>query len=350
MSPHLRNAGLDAIRVLGIAAVVAGHVFDGDLVRSALYSWHVPLFFFLSGYLWKGDTTHRRSLRSEWRSRSRSLLVPYAAWLVLISAAFLPWSLRQGGAPIDALRPLLGGVYIGLPYSAFWFVTALVAATLLLRLLDRFPTWISWAVAVIGLGAAAAAPDAVASVPLSLGVAVPTLVFLLIGRAFRRLEPTLSRPALTSAVLLVVGVGAVCLGSDPLDLKTADFGIPLVGVLVAAILSAGLTLAGTVIGRHLGRRPAELATALAVCGIGVVLAHSAVIWLAGAAIDSRAVVFVLALTLPWALMLALQRTRLAPLLLGVTQKTAKAPRHAIGGRPIPLDDSPTPSEAEGLHS
>ncbi len=51
-----RRRGLDLLRFIGIAAVVAGHVRGTSgaaslTVMVTIYSWHVPLFFVLSGYL-----------------------------------------------------------------------------------------------------------------------------------------------------------------------------------------------------------------------------------------------------------------------------------------------------------
>ncbi|WP_281270839.1 acyltransferase family protein [Frondihabitans australicus] len=327
MDTTTRNAGLDALRVVGLVAVVVGHTLTDGLTRSLLYPWHVPLFFFLSGYLDRHVPTTAqgagspRPLSAEWRTRLRTLLVPYATWLVLFAAAFVPVTAATGGSPVRAAAAVLaGGDHLGKPFSAFWFVTALAAACLLVRLLDRGPAWLPWSVAVAGLGAVAIAPGAVAAVPWSLGVAVPSLVFLLAGRLLRRAAPRLTRPMLWAAGLGTMGVAAVALGSRPLDLKQGDFGVPLAGVLVALCLCTALTLAFQTIGSRLPSWAAQTATSLALVGIGVVLTHSAVIWAAESFVDSVWLVTVLALVVPWAAALALQRTRLAPLALGVSRR------------------------------
>ena len=45
-----RDISIDVLRGIGIILVVAGHVFSGDLA-DYIYSFHMPLFFFISGYL-----------------------------------------------------------------------------------------------------------------------------------------------------------------------------------------------------------------------------------------------------------------------------------------------------------
>ena len=49
-----RQPGPDLVRIVGLAAIVIGHVYSAEHeVRLATYTWHVPVFFILSGYLWQ---------------------------------------------------------------------------------------------------------------------------------------------------------------------------------------------------------------------------------------------------------------------------------------------------------
>jgi len=72
---------LDAVKGLGIVAVVWGHVIVDPALRGWVYLWHMPLFFFLAGYVFKPATDLRRSVRE----RSLRLLVPYALFGMLLS-------------------------------------------------------------------------------------------------------------------------------------------------------------------------------------------------------------------------------------------------------------------------
>ncbi len=40
---------LDALKGIGIAAVVAGHIWAGSVFRDEVYRFHMPLFFMASG-------------------------------------------------------------------------------------------------------------------------------------------------------------------------------------------------------------------------------------------------------------------------------------------------------------
>lgn len=68
---------VDWAKVFGLYLVVLGHSLDGDdLVRQWLYSFHIPLFFIISGYLDKPVTTSL-DLKKVVSRLFRRLLIPY---------------------------------------------------------------------------------------------------------------------------------------------------------------------------------------------------------------------------------------------------------------------------------
>lgn len=281
--------------MVGLVAVVAGHVWGQDsAVRLALYSWHVPLFFFLSGWFW----TPGRSVRSEVTGKARSLLVPYAVWLVVIGSIWVAVERPHRTGPIALLAPLLGGKYIGQPFSAFWFVTALFTCVVLRRFLDRFPESVRWAIAVSGVVGATLAPELVRAVPLGMGTAFPALAFLLVGETFHRAVSAVRRPVTLGLGLLAAGAVGLAAGARPLDVKQADLGTPIVSVVVAMAICCGLVLlarsAEPVVPLML-HRPVG---ALAACGIGVVLTHAFVLWTLPSSVPDGTE-FLLALVLSW---------------------------------------------------
>lgn len=113
-----RLAWLDSAKGLGIILVVFAHIYMGEAGYNFINSFHMPLFFFLSGFLFNGNKYFAGAPLI--RSRARSLLLPYlsfslvtyAYWLVIersISGsdfspalAFVNIFLAQGG---DAYLP-----------------------------------------------------------------------------------------------------------------------------------------------------------------------------------------------------------------------------------------------------
>lgn len=319
MARSERSAGIDLIRVVGVVAVVAGHVWSTEFSHQALYPWHVPLFFFLTGWFW----TAGRPLGAEVRGRWRSLIRPYLTWFVVIGLAWFPATIGSGAAgPLDLVRPFLGGQYIGRPYSAFWFVTALAVAAVALRVLEHRPGWVRWAVVVAAVAVATVSPGVPRLPPASAGTAIAALVFVLAGVVARRWLPLVRRPALLGVAALAAGGTAVVFGSRPLDLKQADFGTPVLSLATAVVLCCGLVLVGLALDRVVRGRAAAVVSRLASVGITVVLLHAAVIWVAEPFLATP-VVFVVATVLPWTAALLLDRTRLAPWTTGRTPPRAR---------------------------
>ncbi|MFC9352216.1 acyltransferase family protein [Arthrobacter sp. NPDC057013] len=327
-----RSGAVDFLRVLGITAVVAGHVtaWAGPLTRETLYPWHVPLFFFLSGYFWSKN----RTLKSEVRNRAKSLLVPYLFWLVVIGV----WWVSQ----LDTIglstfsRLLQGGSKLTGPFAAFWFVTALFVTVVLLRAIHRFPLWLQWAISLGALAVTYADSNLVAKIPLAAGVGCTCLVFVLAGQAFKRVRSRLKRPLLTGSLLILGSICAILADwSSYFDLKNAKLGVPIVTVVVAVAICAGMVLLAETLVPMAGQRFAAGVTMLARCGFLVVLTHA---WLLIVLMQLGAapwLVFAGSLVIPWLAGVLVLRTPLSPLMLG-TPKAVK-PRLV---RPDPLSIQP----------
>ncbi len=302
-------------------AIVAGHVWDNQFTREGIYTWHVPLFFFLTGYLWAA----RRPLQTEVGKRTRTLLVPYMCWLVVISVPYIGLSVFKDSKdpwPL-VLEILWGGSNLGRPYSAFWFVTALFFAALFLRSLQRLPAWASWVIALGGLAICYANSSVASAFPLSVGIAVPAMLFVLLGSAFRAIRPRMRYPLSTGIALLGLSTVLVLFGwSAPLDMKQADFGTPIVSVVVATAISAGLLLVAERTITWTGHA-AAWTIKLAATGFMVVLTHAAVLWLLRTPPTGSWLDFGLALTVPWLAAILVSFTGLSAYLLGVAPPKAR---------------------------
>lgn len=321
-----RSGAIDSVRNLGILAVVAGHIFEGPFVGATMYSWHVPVFFFLAGYLW----TQGRSLWQETTTRARTLLLPYAVWLGLIAVPYVGALVLRGKFDASVLANLiLGGSHLGRPYSAFWFVTALFFAALAFRILEYMSVWARWSVPLCGIAAAYAFPDVVAGIPLSAGVAIPCTIFMLAGFQFKNFRPRIGRPVFTGWMLLLGSAILIFTGlSAPLDLKQANFGTPVISILVASAICCGLILiAEQAVPR--GSAVGDVAIKLAMTGFMVVLSHSLIIWLLLQVTTSNWLVFLAAVVIPWPIAMALASTPLAPPLLGIKRQLTKSVRSIV---------------------
>ncbi|GAA3877019.1 acyltransferase family protein [Leifsonia kafniensis] len=322
-----RSGAIDAVRVLGVAAVVAGHTLATPLVRPLFYSWHVPLFFFLAGYFWSAQ----RPFMVELKARTRTLVRPYASWWILIALVFVPLDATlETTTGARLLGPFFNGRHSALPYTTFWFVSALFATVMLFRLLFLLPRPLVWAIAVGGSVLGYLAGDELAQTPFAIGSALPCLIFLVLGTIAHDLRPHIARPGLVGTVLLVGSAALVASGiSAPLDIKQGNYGTPGVSVLTASAISFGLVLvaesafARLAVSRHSTLSPwlNVGATRLAYAGLTVVLLHPLVFWLMlrFAPPVPNWLLFVVTLTVPWLIGLAVLRTPASPWLTGVAR-------------------------------
>lgn len=74
---------IDVAKGIGILLVIIGHTFPGSYVQRVCYSFHMPLFFFISGLCYNHSKYDFKRL---WKIRMRQLLVPLLLFSVILYA------------------------------------------------------------------------------------------------------------------------------------------------------------------------------------------------------------------------------------------------------------------------
>lgn len=188
-----RYNAVDAMRGIGIVLVVLGHTLGiSQGLEYWIFSFHMPLFFFLSGYVLKPARLSAPFGQSV-RHYARSLLLPYLAYSFL---TYIPWVLftRHYGADaalhVPAWKPLLGTFYgIGidgwLQHNAMlWFFPCLFLVHLLYRGLAAIAQpGIQTSAGILVLAAIGLAMHALSAFrwPWSLEIALVALPFYAVG-------------------------------------------------------------------------------------------------------------------------------------------------------------------------
>jgi len=75
-----RIGWVDIARALGIFAIVLGHTVEDGATMRYLYSFHIPLFFFLSGAAFR---VRDASFGAFVKKRAFSLLLPYGIFALV---------------------------------------------------------------------------------------------------------------------------------------------------------------------------------------------------------------------------------------------------------------------------
>ena len=140
-----RNLAIDLAKAFGIALVVLGHVSGpgegtGLLnARSFVYQFHVPLFFFLSGYFFKEEETWKVFITK----RIKRLYIPFVLWNLIFFAVHILTHLAagEGFTLIDTLKHALKivlGIAITPLGGATWFLITLLQSLILYKALVAF--------------------------------------------------------------------------------------------------------------------------------------------------------------------------------------------------------------------
>lgn len=82
MSRSNKNNYISIAKGLGIILMVIGHSGSPDILSRFLYMFHMPLFFFCSGYFFK-DTSNIITLKTFCKKKVKGLYFPYLKWSIL---------------------------------------------------------------------------------------------------------------------------------------------------------------------------------------------------------------------------------------------------------------------------
>lgn len=122
----MRLEWLDVLKGIGIVSVVLGHVLEWRYV----YSFHMPLFFLISGY-----TFHVRYNEFDWIVQCLyRYIFPYFSFMLLLN--MLTYSLY--GNHLGVYRIVYGGETLIECYGTFWFVTVLFLSLIILNLVIKW--------------------------------------------------------------------------------------------------------------------------------------------------------------------------------------------------------------------
>jgi len=138
-----RNANIDAAKGAGILLVVLGHAvqhniagFDNILFR-IIYSFHMPLFMFLSGCVAKYGNS------ASITKNIYRLVIPFIAWYIV--AGLVQWGLT--GHPPDVGSYLLG--LFKTPDAGLWFLWVLYLCHVVFYLMSQAQKFIGIAGAIV---------------------------------------------------------------------------------------------------------------------------------------------------------------------------------------------------------
>lgn len=202
---------IDVARGIGLLLVFIGHL-DIPAASAWVYTFHMPLFFFLSGLLYPGCEKYSFS-EFAWR-RFKGLVIPYFT-LGLVIALFYSVIYAINGEPAATYAEMFRSFLIQKHYWTIWFLASLYLTQLIYYAIDwclnrwrGAVTIASLALCVFGflryrLG--------LGSLPWNLDVAFVAQLFFHLGYQFMNSEKIRERFVASMPMFKLIGISLVCL-------------------------------------------------------------------------------------------------------------------------------------------
>lgn len=125
-----REVWIDMLKGYGIFVVTLGHAGVNFWVEKHIYSYHMFLFFFVSGYLYK-----QRKIKDVVHKKVRTLLIPFIAWDIISSIVGAILNHLDLRGFVSTLLILKGNLCFNAP---IWFILILFFIEILYPLVNRY--------------------------------------------------------------------------------------------------------------------------------------------------------------------------------------------------------------------
>ena len=147
MSEGQRIDWIDSVKGIGIVLVYIGHCYI-PAVNNLIYSFHMPLFFIISGFLWNNSKYQQMTLKDFAGKKFRAYIIPY---LKMALICFVIWGLIYGIFQCDNISVYFHkiwqytyGILLVYPRSQYmpacyplWFLVALFLSEFLYFLANK---------------------------------------------------------------------------------------------------------------------------------------------------------------------------------------------------------------------
>ena len=242
-----RQPEFDVAKGVGILAVIIGHgAGTPTILRNLIFSFHMPLFFIISGFFMKPT---QKLTWSFVKKQAKALLLPYVITSALVVAAvYLFWTSQgDGEMAIVSAKAFFRGSLVGMgenpaqaplipiiyfsycAIGAIWFLWGLFWAKLILAALNTVKGKPIWLLAIWCLSIASTYWY---YLPFSFQPGCCAALFLYIGQLIRE-KDILKKGALSLPTWILLGAFATCnwLFGDVIFAVGAVYSTPILNIL-----------------------------------------------------------------------------------------------------------------------
>ena len=249
MTVSQRNHTIDILRGITIIIVVFGHITRNGWLHNYIWSFHMPVFFLLSGYLYNPE---RFATFGDFIKRKfKGLIVPYLIFGILTYLYWLLAESRFRGTDLSVWEQLLG-LFYGSRYENFlefngplWFIPCLFSMGVIFFFIEKLKRPLAIFIACVGVFTFGYfSKDLCPWLPFGICAASIGMIFYGIGYLFRSQMPkieSLKRWISTHKLIVVFCVIALVAAQvftipySEANLARLETGNPLVYVGLACL-------------------------------------------------------------------------------------------------------------------
>ena len=213
---------IDFLKAVGILAVIWGHIYTkNDTIYQFVYSFHVPLFFVLSGVFFNPNQTLKEFLAK----RINKLIIPYLFFYLITYFywVFIERELRAGVGGVNAewWRPIIGLFYES-PYwdlfahnNPLWFIPTLFSIEILSCIFRKCTFYTRILIGLIGIIVSIICASYSILLPFGLISAFYCYLFYSLAGGVKYINNTPHKPCVLLVVVIVYGIYIYKFGYTP---------------------------------------------------------------------------------------------------------------------------------------
>lgn len=238
-----RISYIDTVKGIGIVLVILGHTYQvPQLLHDAIYSFHMPLFFVVSGYVYNETRYSQYSIKDYLMKRAKDYLVPYYVFAFINLGLVIVWNtllLHETIAASKIWSYVCGILYcysdmLHMPNcTPIWFLMSLFFASILFWFVLKRQRERAWVAALCSM-AVGYTHSLLTDIPLplKLDTIFMAMFFMYVGHLMKQKE-ALKYPVYLAAVGLV---GVIFGAHNPVEMNVNEYGNLLL-FLPASLLS-----------------------------------------------------------------------------------------------------------------
>lgn len=218
---------IDMAKGYGMLAVIIAHICSGPL-HTWIYTFHMPLFFFLSGYVFSNKDNFDLFIKK----KARSLLIPYFTLGIPMVAFKVLFSLYQKTFTVDSSIELIRNFVFQKRLWTLWYIACLFFLNIIFYVITKFAkNNVSKAIIVIGMTLLGLVYYKSGGKPLpwNIDVCFTAIPFFFVGYVLKlnkeATEKVLSKKFISVSLFFIFGLINVVFGY--LNIRTTGTGLEM---------------------------------------------------------------------------------------------------------------------------